>query len=406
MRCQTSPDYSNLKHGRIIQHGELDFSGDGGILYYLSGIIFWKDDSHACRAVHMIPSATEGKGWIEHGSLSLFWPLFQSLCLGQFVETLICAIQGQTLMTETGMSIFEHSLAFAEAEGMLTNFSGLVPTFSGHSDGARRSEIDASLISRRVLLQQLNSPPEYLLLGTISSLNSLSSHLLGVFDLQSRYRLMNTSVWGLCYMASFLWGFFSVRPESGDRVFLRFPTVCILVFIPHLLIMAGILVCSVIYALALTVCILSPPEGVTQLGWWERARWAKANMQVNERLSNTMPLDMHQDFFSSLIRTGFAILTAASEAVYLLEYKPVGVPRRTWLEEERLKQLQSLNYSTDPTRQRSIRVEPLVRSNETAGLSGYGKEQIVNPSPNETGPGDEEDGVGHLQRGGRYVRVL
>lgn len=396
MRCQTSPDYSMLKHGRIKQKGELTFSEDGGILYQLSRILFWEDDFHACRAVDMIPSATEGTGRIEHGSLSLLWPLFQSLCLGQFLVGLISAIQGQRPMTETGMTIFEHSLAFAEAEGLLSNLSGLSPSFSGHVDGARRSGKDVSLISRRALLQQMNTPPEYLLLATISALNSLSSHLLGVFDLQSRYRLINTSIWGLCYMASFLWGFFSLRPESSpERVILRFPSVCIVGFIPHLIVMAGILVCCVIYFVALTVCILSPPDSVTHLGLWERARWAKDNLQVSDRLSNIMPLDMQQDFFSSLLRTGFAILTAASEAVYLLEYKSVGVPRWTWLEEERMKQL---DCSTESTRQRSIHVEPHAQSR---GSSGYGN--AVNPSPNETGPEHEEDGVGHLQRGGRYV---
>ena len=400
MRCQDSPDYSELKHGRMKRQGELDFSGDGGILYHmLSKVLFWEDDYHACRTVDMIASATGENRRIEHGSLSLLWPLFQSLCLGQFVEILVTAIQGQRPMTETGMTIFEHSLAFAEAEGLLSNLSGLNPSFSGHVDGARRSEKDASLISRRSLLQRMNTPPEYLLLGTISAFNSLSSQLLGVFDLQSRYRLINTSIWGLSYMACFLWGFFSLRPESGpEQIILRFPSVCIVGFIPHLIIMAGILVCCAIYFLAVTVCILSPPEGVNQLGLWERARWAKDNMQVSNRFSNVMPLDMQQDFFSSLLRTGFAILTAATEAVYLSEYEPVGVPRWTWLEEERLKQL---DYSIDSTRQRSIHVEPHAQSR---GFSGYGK--AVNPSPNETEPEHEEDGVGHLQRGNRYVGLF
>ena len=397
LRCQTSPAYSELKHGRMKPQGELEFSGDGGILYHLSSrVLFWEDDSHACRAVDMIPSVVGGDRRTEHGSLSLLWPLFQSLCLAQCVETLVSAIQGQRPMTETGMSIFEHSLAFAEIEGLLSNLSGLGPSFSGHLDGTRRSEKDASLISRGAHLQQMNTPPEYLLLGLTSAFNSLSSQLLGVFDLQSRYRLINTSIWGLCYMSSVLWGFFSLRPESGpERVILRFPSVCIVGFIPHLIVMAGILVCGVIYILALTICILSPPERVADSSLWERARWAKDNLQVSDRLWNIMALDMHQDFFSSLLRTGFAISTAASEALYLVEFESVGVPRWTWLEEDRMKQL---DYCSNSTRQRSIHVEPHAQN---CGFSGYGN--AVNPSPNEAGPGHEEDGVGHLQRGGRYV---
>ena len=400
IRCQNSPDYSELKHGRMKRQGELDFSGDGGIMYHLlSELLFWEDDSHACRAVDMIPPVTGGDRKFEHGSLSLLWPLFQSLCLGQLVESLVTAIQGRRPMTETGMSIFEHSLAFAEAEGLLSNLSGLTPSFSSHVDGARQPEKDASLISRRFLLQQMNTPPEYLLLGTISAFNGLSSHILGIFDLQSRYRLINTSIWGLCYLTSFLWGFFSLRPESGpERVILRFPSVCIVGFIPHLIIMVGILICCVIYFLALAVCILSPPDSEAHLGLWARARWANDNLQVSDQISNMMPLEMHQDFFSSLLRTGFAIVTAASKAVYLLEHESVGVPRWTWLEEERMKQL---DCSTKSTGQLPIHLESHAQSR---GSSGYGN--AVNPSPNEIEQGHEEDSVGYLQRGNRYVGVF
>ena len=86
MRCQTSPDYTYLKYGRIEIQRELDFSGDGGMLYYLSSkILFWQTDPQACLAVDMIPSPTQG--WSERGSLSLLWPLIKPLCLGQFIET-------------------------------------------------------------------------------------------------------------------------------------------------------------------------------------------------------------------------------------------------------------------------------------------------------------------------------
>jgi hypothetical protein len=44
------------------------------------------------------------------GSLSRLWPLFETLCFSQFVETISCAVQGRQVAAETGMTLFEHSL--------------------------------------------------------------------------------------------------------------------------------------------------------------------------------------------------------------------------------------------------------------------------------------------------------
>ena len=70
-------------------------------------------DADSCRAVNMVP--TEYNSLSERpidltGSLSLLWPLFESFCFSQFVETLSCAVQGRQVAAETGMTLFEHSL--------------------------------------------------------------------------------------------------------------------------------------------------------------------------------------------------------------------------------------------------------------------------------------------------------
>ena len=62
---------------------------------------------------------------IPRGSFNLLWPVFITLCISHFVETLLCALQGRPVVTEAGMSIFEHSLAFAEAETMVSQSIGL-----------------------------------------------------------------------------------------------------------------------------------------------------------------------------------------------------------------------------------------------------------------------------------------
>lgn len=414
MRCQTSPQYSYMKYGKADKNLDLDFSGDGGILYHLSStLLSHEQDADSCLAVGMIPSKSEI--WDRKGSLSLLWPLFQTLCLAQFVETLSCAVQGRPLMTETGMSIFEHSLAFAEAEGMLFNSLGLSP-FGGSSRGMGMSKAlnpseGTGYITRNALFYKLNTPPEVLLMGLISSLNSLSSHILGVINRQNRFRLINTGIWGLCFMGAFMWGFFSVRPESGpENIILRFPTVCIVGFIPHLLILIGILLCASIYSLALLLCFLSPPgNSPPPHSLMERFRLARENMQANAQLSN-IRLDMQEDFYTALLKIGFTALTVASEAVYLNEGQRISVAGLTWLEEERMKEIEAFQKSNDPAHRLSVHIEGLDakriidRGSPRQWQSGYARQTSVKAvkSARINSQRIGADGVGHLQRGGRY----
>lgn len=421
MRCQTAPNYSYLRYGKADKHIDWDFSGDNGIIYYISSVLlFWETDSESCRAVDMIPSRSEV--WDRRGSLALLWPFFQSLCLGQFVETLLCAIQGRHLMTETGMSIFEHSLAFAEAEAMISNQLGLslwsTPKAAKDRILAPSEEQSVTqLFTRSQILDKMNTPPEVLLMGLISSLNNLSSQLLGVLNMQARYRLVNTGIWGLCFMVAFMWGLLSLRPESGpESIILRFPTVCIIGFIPHLLILVGIILCAFIYSLALLLCFLSPPtDGPPPRSLAHRFRLARENMMANSQLSS-IRLDMHEDFYTALLKIGFTALTVASEAVFLNEGKRVSVARLTWLEEERLKEVEALGQYSDPADGLTVRLEApnsSVATNQVSTrpwASGYKRPISVTAErlgPSFTGSSRPRgDGVGHMQRGGRYLMAM
>ena len=429
MRCQSSPDFSYLKYGRADKRIGLDFAGDGGLLYYLSSkLLFWESDQGSCLAVDMIRSSPEASQ--PRGSLSLLWPLFQSLCLSQFIETISCAVQGRPVMTETGMSLFEHSLAFAEAEAMISNQLGLSPfgppkTPSG-KPAAGIDEISGKTesVTKSVLFSRLNTPPEVLLIGLISCLNNLSSHILGVLGLQSKFRLINTGIWGLCFMSSFIWGVFSFKPEaSADALILRFPTVCIVGFIPHLLILVGICMCACIYLLALLLSVLAPPLGSPpRQSWSERFKAARENLQANAQLSN-IRLHMQEDFYTALLKIGFTALTVASEAVYLNEGRRIGVGRWTWLEEERLKEVEDSNFSSFNV-PRNFNEDPLgivasgVSLSEDrvsqrfdrseAWKSGYAREKTTKVLKSGAGRASARigaDGVGALQRSGRYVLV-
>ncbi|KAL9075692.1 MAG: hypothetical protein Q9161_001444 [Pseudevernia consocians] len=413
MRCQTSPNYSSLRYGKAHKQLDMDFSGDGGIIYWISSmLLFWENDASSCLAVDMIPSRSEV--WDRSGSLSLLWPFFQSLCLGQFVETLSCAVQGRQLMTETGMSIFEHSLAFAESEAMISSQLGL-SLWSAHKASKATSTSSqpdpvGKLFTRSEILDKMNTPPEVLLMVLISSLNNLSSQILGVLNMQARYRLINTGIWGMCFMSAFGWGFFSLRPESGpESIILRFPTVCIVGFIPHLLILVGILLCATIYSLALLLCFFSPPnDEPPPRTLAERFRKARENMQANAQLSS-IRLDMTEDFYTALLKIGFTALTVASEAVFLNEGLPINVGTSTWLEEERLKELEAFGPSHDPVEGVSVHfTKPAAADQHSRERWKSGYDRVLSFTADKFGSGiantrQRGDGVGHMQRGGRYL---
>lgn len=114
IQCQTSPDFATLRWGNSSKSSELLFIQNGGALHTIAtALLFGASDADSCRAVSMIPSydqETAAKPVELTGSLSRLWPLFETLCFSQFVETVSCAVQGRQVAAETGMTLFEHSL--------------------------------------------------------------------------------------------------------------------------------------------------------------------------------------------------------------------------------------------------------------------------------------------------------
>ena len=420
IRCQASPHYSILRYRAEGKHFDLDFSGNNLSLYRISStLLFWQKDQQSCLAVRMIRPSQETAP--PTGSLSLLWPFFKSLCLSQFVETLSFAVQGISPVTETGMSIFEHSLAFAEAEGVVMKQLGATPwgppkrPTESAGNGLVGNTTAADLASLGILYDRVNTPSEVLLMALISSLNSLSTHILAVLGMKGRFRLLNTGIWGLCFMGAILGGLLNLTPEAGiDSMILRFPTVCIVGFIPHLILLIGITICASIYFLALTLAVLSPPEGLPRPSTWrERFQLARDNLQVNAQIQN-FQLRAQDDFYSAILKLGFAALTVATEAVFLNEGKRIGVSRWTWLEEDRLKEIESYRHPVDNifgdavadgvsmTEELSDQAHEMQRSWE----SGYSRERttkILKTKSEGTHSRAGADGVGMVQRGGRYL---
>ncbi|KGY15189.1 hypothetical protein PABG_11975 [Paracoccidioides brasiliensis Pb03] len=346
MHCQTSPQYPELRYGKPGKRSSLDYGGEGGFLYSFSSFFLpWESDQDSCNAVHM--GRLSGAKDFPYGSFSILWSVFLRLCLNQFVETLSCALQGRGVVTEAGMSIFEHSLAFAEAETMISHSVGLglfgMPKVAGQTSATHAAGAPSTtqLLSRNQVLERLNVTPELLLISLISCCNSLSSNILDVFGRQNQGRLINTTFWGLCFMASMLFGFFDGSPIGTDTGVLRFPTVCIVGFVPHLLIFLGILTCVAIYGLALLITAFSLPESTSPASLRERFALAHANMQGASQIKN-IRFSLREDFYTALVRIGYASLAAASDAVFLNEGKSVVARTMTWLEEDRLSEIEAL----------------------------------------------------------------
>ncbi|EXJ78792.1 hypothetical protein A1O1_09194 [Capronia coronata CBS 617.96] len=373
VRCQTSPDFSLYRHGDNNKYSLLDWSTDGGPLHTLTSfLLFGSTDADACAAVGFSKPGPDARA--PYGSFSLLWPSFLQLCLSHVVENLSCALQQIPTMTEVGMSIFEHSLAFAEAETMLSHALGLglfsasrasggdktttasadmhsQPTIPASGTILALADATASLTAPHIL-DRVNVPVEVLLVALLSCCNSLSSHVIAVLGKQRQWRLINTGVWGMAFMASFLWGLFtkSVMVRSGEdgdnrpvSSILHFPTVAIVGFLPHMVILFGIAVCLVIYLIALTLTAVSlgtNPRIPRPTSLKERFSIAHDNLQAAVQ-TRGVTIRWYEDFYTALLRIGFAALTAASEAVFLNEGRAVEVRQFTWLEEDRLDEFEA-----------------------------------------------------------------
>ncbi|EXJ56013.1 hypothetical protein A1O7_08944 [Cladophialophora yegresii CBS 114405] len=462
IRCQTSPDYSLYRHGDNNKYSLLDWSTDGGRLHtFTSTLLFQSTDADACAAVGMSRPSPDVRA--PYGSFSLLWPSFLRLSLSHVVDSLSCSLQQIPTMTEVGMSVFEHSLAFAEAETMISHTLGLGyfntvkassssnTTASGFSQADSSPTIPASgtilaladataALTGPHILDRVNVPVEVLLVTLLSCCNSLSSHVIAVLGKQRQWRLVNTAVWGMAFMGSFVWGLFttSVMVRSGENgdnrpvsSLLHFPTVAIVGFLPHMAILVGVAVCLVIYLIALTLTAISlgtNPHIPQPTSLKERFAIAHDNLQAAVQ-TRGINIRWYEDFYTALLRVGFAALTAASEAVFLNEGRAVEVRQFTWLEEDRLDEFDSAMREKGPfqgagTLQNGQQFQILEEyglppsspgGTDKGGVweSGFGKERKFDKKENELEgkdsfvyPTPRNGGVGAVQRTTRFYLLM
>ncbi|KAF5022649.1 hypothetical protein F66182_5292 [Fusarium sp. NRRL 66182] len=417
IQCQTSSDFSELRWGNASKSSDLMFSQRNAFLNSLSSaLLFSASDEQSCVAVRMIPSDESGSARNLTGSLSLLWPLFGTFCLSQFLETVSCAVQGRPVAPETGMTLFEQSLAFAEADAAISNQLGW-----GLFAKARSADVpsaglgNAIALSRSMIMKRVNTSPEVLLVAFLSSMTHITSHVLGIFNLQAKYRLISTGLWGLCFMGSIVWAAISFDlDDPSSQSLLRFPTVCIVGFVPHVLVLLGIGMCLFIYMLALLLSAFSPPPAtdVASMSFRQRIVHAHENMQANVSLSS-IRITREMDFYTALLRTGFGAITMASEAVYLNEDKGVNLKRRTWLEEERFKEAEELQRKLVGGGLPDSRFDQVgaiglipVKGGPTIASNGYARERAAQKIPKGRGERSLRVGIGATERSSRWLMAL
>lgn len=196
----------------------------GGFLYYLSrGLTFWHpsadSDVAICQLASMLPShpieqtLSENRPVSEDGSvkgsLELLWPLYKTISLSLFLSTFSHALTGRSsggasplpsTSSDTGLTLFEDSLVFAEAEAVVDPRTG-------------------------------NVSPEVLYIALVSSFAHLTAQIVGLVagtgaggtngsrGSLAKYRLVTTGIWGVAFLGGFAWALW----KGGGRV-LGFPT--------------------------------------------------------------------------------------------------------------------------------------------------------------------------------------
>ncbi|UNI20377.1 hypothetical protein JDV02_006471 [Purpureocillium takamizusanense] len=418
VQCQTSAEFGRLRWGDSARSSELMFAHPNRFLNSLaSAVLLGATDERSCVAVGMTLGQDLDDNRLLRGSLSRLWPLFGTFCLSHFLETVSCAVQGRPLAAETGMTLFEQSLAFAEADAAVSNQLGW-DSFSKSPQGlGAGSSPTGSVIAltRAMILRRVNTAPEVLMVATLSAMTHVTSHILGVFDCQAKYRLVNTGFWGLCFMASIVWSAWSFElGNPAAQGLLRFPTVCIIGFVPHVLVLLGITTCVCIYSLALLLSALSPPTDrhSPPLTLRQRLVHAHHNMQANVSFSD-IRITREMDFYTALLRTGFAAITMASEAVYLNEDRGVSLQRHTWLEEARFREAEELQRqcigmglpSSHHDQIGTIGLIP-VKSGSVLASNGYTRERAAQKLPKGRGERGVRVGAGTTERSSRWLMAV
>ncbi|KAL6450120.1 ASI3 Probable ERAD-associated E3 ubiquitin-protein ligase ASI1 [Candida maltosa Xu316] len=265
----------------------------------------------------------------------MYWPIFLTFCLSSFIETFIAAIKGEKPYTESGITIFEHSLAFQE-------FSSNGAFFFGSSKYYKR-------------------PTEQVLLTTLFSiLNHLNIHIGAILN-GNKYRLIPSSIFGMTFLTYFL----SLCINSWD--FLQFPFILILTFTPQVLIFLAI------FLLAVVVNGFKL-QGLNYASFFLHESANDVGDEDSNSFINTLNINLNDDFYTALLNIGILAITSAGKSSYITELSSVNLDSDTWVERSLWERLGLSNRSSGTVS--SIKLVEYFRDNN---IVGYGN-LIKNPT--------------------------
>ncbi|KAI5970669.1 hypothetical protein CANMA_000260 [Candida margitis] len=244
----------------------------------------------------------------------MYWPIFLTFCFSAFIETFIACIQGRKPFTESGITIFEHSLAFQE-------FSSNAAFFFSNSYNYRR-------------------PTESVLITSLFSiLNHLNIHVGAILN-NNRYRLIPSTTLGLGFLAYF------ITALVNKKIF-QFPIILALTFTPQVLILFVILVSLSILVTAIVVNGFRF-EGLNYASFFLHEDRNQDNIAENEvgdeqdlnSLAN-FNIKLSDDFYTALLNLGVLAITSAGKSSYIKELSLVTLDNETWIERSLWQQVKS-----------------------------------------------------------------
>ncbi|KAG7660466.1 uncharacterized protein J8A68_006023 [[Candida] subhashii] len=280
----------------------------------------------------------------------MYWPVFLNFCLSSFTETLIASIEGKKPYTESGITIFEHSLAFQE-------FSSNGAFFFGNSKFHKR-------------------PTEQVLITTLFSiLNHLNIHI-GALLSKNRYRLIPSSIIGIGFLSYYISTF------SNWRV-LQFPFILILTFTPQVLILIIIAISFAIFIIAIVVNGFE----IKGLNYGSFFLHESADEESGGFGSLNLSISLNDDFYTALLNMGMLAITSAGKSSYITELSLVTLDDQTWLERSIWQQIKD-KLSKDHRSNRDVIT--YLRENKMSGYCNI----ISKPTQRLISGGPESESVG------------
>lgn len=268
----------------------------------------------------------------------MYWPIFLGFCFLLFIETFVSVVQGKQPYTESGITIFEHSLAFQEVSS--TGFFG------------------SSRLYKR--------PTEQVLIACIFlTLNHLNIHIGGLLN-NNRYRLIPLSIIGLAFLTYFVSCF------TNGNIW-KFPTIIIMSFVPQVLIMLIIFVSVFIFSMA----VLAKGFQLQDLNYASFLLYEN-NESDSEFRTRNLNINLHDDFYTALLNLGMLAITLAGKSSYITELSLVTVDEDTWIERSIWQKLkyQAKSVASLQAKLNTNNVTDYLKENK---ISGYGN-MIMTPS--------------------------